>query len=180
MPRAQHYAQNNAYRMVSGSSALDYPRYMEEEGRPPAYERRITMPPPEARVQQEQGIPSVVMIVVLSVILAILAGVSLDKRATSGALQNQIAEAEQELQNTRDTNLVLEQALRSSTDGEYIRNYAVNKLGMRKIQAENIHPVRMPDTRPMRDDTQESAQAKGEQGEGFMSLLADLLRRISL
>ncbi|MCL2811052.1 MAG: hypothetical protein FWD25_04085 [Clostridia bacterium] len=164
---------------VSGTSALAPPRYYEDESRPPAYELRIVGRPPQARRRQERqrGISASIMLVSLGLLFAILAVVSIGKSAASSGVQRMIAEAESSVKTLRDENQVLERSLMSNTDGEQIRHYVVSQLGLLRIQAGNIQPVHMPNTRPMGEAPPSVVQMRQVEG-GFFAMLAQLLQKI--
>lgn len=164
---------------VSGSSALAYDRYSEEERRMPAYEQHISMRAPAPRRQEKASARTLTMVVALSVVFAVLCGVSLSKSAANSAIQRQITAAQKEIQKTAAENQLLEQQLIASTDGEQIRNYVVNTLGMSKIRAEDIFTITLPNSRPLGDSLASGVQKKQEES-GFFAMLADLLRQIPI
>lgn len=178
MAGKRYRTQNSAY-MVSGSSALAHPRYPEQEFRAPTYEQRVP-PRPPARRRQDQGVRTLTMLVALCAVFAVLAGVSLSKRAACSTLQKQITAAQSEIKKAREANQALESMLVASTDGEQIRNYAVITLGMKKLEASDIHAVRIPDTRPLGDALPKDVQMKQQEEGGFFAMLADLLRQIPI
>ena len=118
------------------------------------------------------------MLVSLGLVFAVLAGISLSKSATSSGLQKQITQAQNEIRTLSDGNQALEAMLMASTDGEQIRNYVVNELGLLKIQAEAIHSIHLPDTRPMGGAASNDVQMRRTEGGGFFAMLASLLRQI--
>jgi len=165
---------------VSGTSALAPPRYYEDESRPPAYELRLTRPPPARRRQEQQrGIRAATMAVTLGLVFAVLAGISISKTAVSSGLQRQINQAQNDIRMLQNENQALEARLVISTDGEVIRNYAVNELRLLRISADMIRPIRLPNTRPTGDAQSGAVQMKHEEG-GFFAMLANLLRQIPL
>jgi|GEM_PF-3574036 len=166
---------------VSGTSALAAPRYYEDESRPPAYELRVMSRKPQARRTQERqrGISSSVMLVSLGLLFAMLAVVSISKSAASSGLQRMIMETQTDIRALRDGNQALERSLQTSTDGELLRNYVVNQLGLLKIQADMIQPIRMPNTRPMGEAPTSAIQMKQTEG-GFFAMLAQLLQKIPI
>jgi len=134
-----------------------------------------------ARPRQEvrRGISGAAMMFSLGLLFAVLAGVLVGKSAVSGTLQKQINQTQSEIKQLRDKNQVLENELAANTDGELIRNYAVNELGLVKIQADMICPVSIPNTRPAGEAQSNIVHMRQEEG-GFYAMLANLLRRVLL
>jgi len=176
-----HYRPRGSGYTVAGTSALAQPRYYENESRSPAYELRVPARPPMARRGQERrrGIRAATMAVTLGMVFAVLAGISLSKAAVTSGLQGQINQAQSNIRMLQNENQALEERLTVSTDGELIRNYAVNELGLLRITADAIRPIRMLDTRPMGDARATDVQMRQEGG-GFIAVLANLLRQIPL
>ena len=173
-PRGGGYA-------VAGTSALAQTRYYDDESPPPTYEQRIStrVPPVRRRQEMRRGISGVAMLVSLGLLFTVLAGVLISKSAATSALQKQINQTQSEIKQLRDGNQALEAMLLINTDGEQIRNFAVNQLQLVKIQADKIYPVYMPDTRPMGEASSNTVQMKHEEG-GFYAVLASLLRMVPL
>jgi len=173
-PRSGGYA-------VSGTSALAQMRYYDDENPPPVYEQRVLPRQPRARRRQEvrRGISGVAMMISLGLLFTVLAGVLIGKSAASGAIQQQINQTQSEIKRLRDRNQALESMLAINTDGELIRNYVVNELGLVKIRADMIYPIHMPDTRPMGEARTGFVQMKQEE-RGFYAVLANLLRMVPL
>jgi len=168
-------------RYAERSRPVEQPRYYGDENRMPGYGRRSAMrPPPPRRGQAQQGNRSAAILVALGLVLAVLACVSLTKTAAGSALQRQIAQVQKEITETRDANQALEAMLLISTDGEHIRNFAVNQLGLTRIQAGAIHTISVPDTRPMGDTPHGARQMVPAEESGLIATLAGLLRQISL
>lgn len=178
MAGTRYRTQRSAYGTV-GSSALAYPRYSEERDHGVRYEQPMQHTrPPAPRRRGQSGVRALTMLVMLGLVFSLLCGISISKRVTAGNLQQQIAQAQKDLKAVRDENYFLEMQLSASTDGERIRNYAVNTLHMSRIRAEDIRKVSMPDTRP-NGPSVEVQKIQTEEG-GFLAMLADLLRAIRI
>ncbi len=178
MAGTRYRTQRSAYGVV-GSSALAYPRYSEELERGARYEQPMQRSrPPAPRRRRQSGVRALTMLVMLGVIFSLLCGISISKRVVSGNLQKQIAQVQSEIRAQNDANHALEMQLSASTDGEQIRNYAVNTLHMSRIRPEDIRKVSMPDTRP-NGPAAEVQKIQTEEG-GFLAMLANLLRVIRI
>ncbi len=169
--------QSAAY-TTSGSSALAYVHREEEERRAPTYEQRIQPRQPEAR--RSKGVSSMSKLLALGLTFTLLAGFCIGKRAICTGIQKQVAAVQEEIQTTREANQMLEQTLITNTDGELIRSYAVNQLGLSKLRAESIYPAQMPNTRPLGDREASDVQKMQDEEGGFLAVLADLLRQIPI
>lgn len=176
--------QNKAYAIV-GSSALEYqaaPAYQEEWARAAPQQTRGRPYKPPARRQSPQGVQvrTLTMLVALGLMAAVLCGISINKRADVTKIQRQMAQVQQQIKATQEANLQMERQLTLNTDGEHIRNYAVNTLQMEHVQAAQVRTVRMPDTRPLGAKTTADVQEIQTQEGGMMAILAGLLRWIRL
>lgn len=175
--------QNKAY-VVAGSSALSYQAAspcQEEWGRAAPQARDRSYKPP-ARRQNPQGVQvrTLTMLVALGVMAAVLCGISINKRADVTKIQRQMAQVQQQIKGTQEANLQLERELTLNTDGEHIRNYAVNTLQMVHVQTAQVRTVRMPDTRPLGGQKTADVQEIQTQEGGIMAILAGLLRWIRI
>ena len=177
MAEMRRRRQGNPYSVV-GTSALAYTAYADEA--------RADMPPVPPRVRlparraAPRGMRALTILISLGVICSALVAVSIGKRTACRALERQIADVESAIRRVEEDNRILEWQLASVTDGEVIRNYAVNTLGMTHIRPEAIRTVRLPNTRPNGEKRAAGMPEIHTRKSGFMSTLADLLRLIHI
>ncbi len=147
-----------AYAMpvVDGANALTpQPAWKEEEGR--------GAPPPRRRAKEEPARrrPSLTAaaVVALAGVLCAACFMSLSQIAYSAQLQKDIESLQTSIRQERENNLLLSQELTEATDGEMIRNYAVNKLGMIKPTTQQVfsialsQPIQVNEAQDTRDET---------------------------
>lgn len=109
---------------------------------------------------EEQKNGSVVTIILISVVAALLLGAvvfSLDKRNT---MYNKVASLNNELGIAKDENVRLQSELEGRISAQKVEEYAINVLGMRKIDSSQITYIRI-----QTDDVVNIP----EQSEGIMS-----------
>lgn len=97
----------------------------------------------EAKQPEEQKSGSVVTIILISVVAALLLGAvvfSLDKRNT---MYNKVAALNTELGIAQDENVRLQSELESRISAQKVEDYAINELGMRKIDASQITYIKI-------------------------------------
>lgn len=124
--------------VVEGSSALTpQPAWGEEGGR--------GAPPPRRRAKEKPArrLPSLTaaMVVALAGVLCAACFMSLSQIAYAAQLQKEIESLQASIRQERENNLLLNQELTEATDGEMIRNYAVNKLGMIKPTTQQVFSI---------------------------------------
>ena len=94
------------------------------------------------RDRRRQQIPlSAVLIVAMAGVLCAVCFMSLSQMAHASKLQKDIVAMQKSIEQEKENNMLLRQQLTEATDGEMIRNYAVNKLGMVKPSSKQVFEI---------------------------------------
>lgn len=177
--------QTSAY-AVAGTAALDSSYPLAEQMRRPSVVQQ-----PQRRQQQQQTQrrvrPAVrrarlrllrqAMIVTACLLLAGLSAALLNQKATVSANQKRIVQMRRQIEEAKNLNQRLEYELSTMIDGEQIRNYAVNTLGMVRLTDEQTRVLQMPATRPV---TAAVTPINAPEEQGFFAVLGNLLRKIRI
>lgn len=179
VPRKQYTVAGTMY---SGSSAYVLQERITSQ---PAYRPRNPAYEPKERSQQtgsgkrypakkRQGFSGMmIMSISLAIVLFTCGFMAILQVQYQSDIQKQIAQTQKEIKTYREKNELLEQELARAVDGEIIRNYAVNKLGMVKTSAENVRTISV--VLPYTDEIEEMQQETSESKVGLLDVLIDLL-----
>ena len=172
------YRNAYAYAMpvVDGSSALAPERTPEEEA--PQVARREIQPADPGRNADKRGKPhhfAAVMIVALAGVLCAVCFMSLSQMARASKLQKDIVAMQKSIAKEEENNLLLRQQLTEATDGEMIRNYAVNTLGMIKPTSKQLFTITVDQSAQLNNPS--STQEDAQQGKiDWLGVLLGLLK----
>ena len=139
--RVRRNAYAYAMPVVDGSSAPAPERTPEET--PHESRREIHTPQKHGdKDRRRQQIPlSAVLIVAMAGVLCAVCFMSLSQMAHASKLQKDIVAMQKSIEQEKENNMLLRQQLTEATDGEMIRNYAVNKLGMVKPSSKQVFEI---------------------------------------
>lgn len=174
------HIRRNAYAyampVVDGSSALAPQQHTPEEA--PQPKRREIQPMGPERKQEKKARPNhlaAVMIVGLASVLCAVCFMSLTQMARASKLQKDIVAMQKSIAQEEENNLLLRQQLTEATDGEMIRNYAVNKLGMIKPTSKQLFSITVDQSAQVNNPS--STQEDAQQGKiDWLGVLLGLLK----
>lgn len=144
--KRRNMSYSGIYAPTQGSSAISSLTYGQTRNTEPIRVRQLPKKPPTAR-RRGQGLSVVMGILVLSlaVVLSMMGFAILIQMTHSAQLQNDIAALQSKVQDAKDINAETQRQLTLAGNGESVRNYAVNKLGMVLPSSGQIRRVSLPD-----------------------------------
>ncbi|MDR3051636.1 MAG: hypothetical protein LBU67_07930 [Oscillospiraceae bacterium] len=160
---------------TAGSNALDIPYHTTQGSRRPRETRQQARRRPAARRARAQALRTMLHVSFL-VFTALLCFALLGRGARVSAGQKELEKVRAQIRQLQEENDTWAVQLAVVTDGELVRNYAVNKLGMVPLNEGQVRVARMPATRPA-GYYLPAAQAASEQS-GFLYALGEFLRQI--